>query len=337
MRRPISRFPVHQLSARKFYLRTSSATFRTVSLSYFRPLAANKLKISGRTQSRFRRPLTSENSKAPPELAIEDPQSSNCGISSDFGDRCSANFPWTTVSSTEIPSSKTSARDETSLFDRYALLSSTGRICSPHRGTWDPDFDRIFDGFMQNGGVEFFMSAGNSPLKKIIHDIHSCQQGLSIQLETVSLAPEIRFSPMSHKGPILSHNSQAPFWSQPASFWTNFQTFKFLDDAAFCKLRQIDYDYLLQSGCFEVPSRSTLSNFVTEYFLHIHPMLPILDEKSFWSVYSGVSDSSTKLQRISLFVFQAMLAAGSLVSKLTHSSTTSCCCSKLAQAPNLLL
>ncbi|KAG4261452.1 hypothetical protein FPRO03_11469 [Fusarium proliferatum] len=65
-----------------------------------------------------------------------------------------------------------------------------------------------------------------------------------------------------------------------------------------------DINYLEAQGCFRVPTPEALDEFVQEYFLHVHPALPLLDEAWFWAIYSRPARGRSNL---SLFVFQAML------------------------------
>ncbi|KAF7557091.1 hypothetical protein G7Z17_g902 [Cylindrodendrum hubeiense] len=69
-----------------------------------------------------------------------------------------------------------------------------------------------------------------------------------------------------------------------------------------------DVSYLEAQGCFHVPTRPTLDNFVERYFAHLHVLLPLLHEGDFWDMYSDKENSAPR-QKISLLVFQAMLFA----------------------------
>ncbi|KAF4954827.1 hypothetical protein FSARC_12003 [Fusarium sarcochroum] len=69
-----------------------------------------------------------------------------------------------------------------------------------------------------------------------------------------------------------------------------------------------DVNFLEAQSCFSVPTREALDDFVREYFLHVHPGLPLLDEALFWDMYSNDKQSRCR-STLSLFVFQAMLFA----------------------------
>ena len=74
-----------------------------------------------------------------------------------------------------------------------------------------------------------------------------------------------------------------------------------------------DVNFLEIQGCFRVPTRPALDEFIREYFLHIHPTLPMIDEGDFWDMYTNRGISPIERPCISLFVFQAMLFASSSV------------------------
>jgi hypothetical protein len=67
-----------------------------------------------------------------------------------------------------------------------------------------------------------------------------------------------------------------------------------------------DVNYLESQGCFRVPTREILDEFVQQYFLHVHPVLPMLNEGDFWDMY-GNSGHGGSGEKISLLVFQSML------------------------------
>ncbi|KAF4457418.1 fungal specific transcription factor domain-containing protein [Fusarium austroafricanum] len=81
----------------------------------------------------------------------------------------------------------------------------------------------------------------------------------------------------------------------------------FISDPDLSHLSPDDVSYLRQQGCFNVPPKHILDEIVREYFLHVHPMLPFMDERAFWEKYSCVEGQSTN--KLSLFLIQAMLFA----------------------------
>lgn len=78
-----------------------------------------------------------------------------------------------------------------------------------------------------------------------------------------------------------------------------------------------DAAFLVSQGCFIVPQRAALDDFLRQYFLHVHPMLPILNEKDFWLSYNSV-DSDVEYQ-MPMLVLQGLL----FISSGVRTSSTS--------------
>ncbi|KAL2840639.1 fungal-specific transcription factor domain-containing protein [Aspergillus pseudodeflectus] len=86
-----------------------------------------------------------------------------------------------------------------------------------------------------------------------------------------------------------------------------FSSYSFLESTAPARLSVSDVKYLESEGCFKIPHRSHLDNFVREYFLHVHPCMPVVDEADMWLSY----EQEARRPKISLLLFQAMLFAAS--------------------------
>ncbi|KAL2861204.1 Zn(II)2Cys6 transcription factor [Aspergillus lucknowensis] len=87
----------------------------------------------------------------------------------------------------------------------------------------------------------------------------------------------------------------------------SFANYHFLELRGLATLDREDLAFLASKGCLSVPEESVLDEFVRQYFLHIHPGSPVIDEAEFWRVYRNPAAG----KKISLFVFQAILFAGS--------------------------
>lgn len=83
----------------------------------------------------------------------------------------------------------------------------------------------------------------------------------------------------------------------------------FLDTETIRALPYKDVEVLRQKGSLVVPDRETSMEFIDQYFRRIHPSVPMLDEAQFMRVFDR--DST---QKLSLFVFQAVLFAASPIS-----------------------
>ncbi|KAH6668928.1 fungal-specific transcription factor domain-containing protein [Halenospora varia] len=88
-----------------------------------------------------------------------------------------------------------------------------------------------------------------------------------------------------------------------------FTCFHFLTLEELPCLPSADARILEQSSCLHIPTRPALDDFVREYFLHVHPNLPMLDEGRFWGMYHNEEKMHGNSSRISLFLFQALLFA----------------------------
>ncbi|KAM6513191.1 hypothetical protein FALCPG4_015653 [Fusarium falciforme] len=67
-----------------------------------------------------------------------------------------------------------------------------------------------------------------------------------------------------------------------------------------------DINFLESQGCFLVPVRHILDEFVEQYFLHSHPLLPFLDEGEFWGMYSPQASEDSE-ETMPLLVFYSIL------------------------------
>ncbi|OJJ34569.1 hypothetical protein ASPWEDRAFT_112951 [Aspergillus wentii DTO 134E9] len=90
---------------------------------------------------------------------------------------------------------------------------------------------------------------------------------------------------------------------------TSFIFYPFLELHGLLHLAQEDVTYLSSKGCFSIPNWLTINEFARQYFLQIHPCLPVLDEAEFWRIAVDSDNGFTGSRKISLFVFQAFLFA----------------------------
>ncbi|CZR68248.1 uncharacterized protein PAC_18147 [Phialocephala subalpina] len=90
-----------------------------------------------------------------------------------------------------------------------------------------------------------------------------------------------------------------------------FSCYGFLELRELTRVAPEDVRYLESKGCFHVPSGPRLDQLVRQYFLHVHPYMPVLDEEEFWYMFARRQDDLSKGRRFSLLVFQAMLFTAS--------------------------
>ncbi|WKT54473.1 hypothetical protein QSH57_005057 [Fusarium oxysporum f. sp. vasinfectum] len=99
------------------------------------------------------------------------------------------------------------------------------------------------------------------------------------------------------------------FHLPPASVVVTYSYFHFLTISNLHIIPSSDVNYLESQGCLHVPMRPMLDDFVEQYFLHVHPMVPIIDEGDFWDMYAQnkMDRDGGSTDTISLVLFQAML------------------------------
>ncbi|CRK20361.1 hypothetical protein BN1708_012826 [Verticillium longisporum] len=90
----------------------------------------------------------------------------------------------------------------------------------------------------------------------------------------------------------------------------------FLETDGLAGLSQPDIVFLQTKGCFHIPNKPILDEFMREYFLHVHPFLPLLDEAEFWAAYR-IETPDEATTKVPLLVFQAMLFTASNFVPLT--------------------
>jgi len=72
-----------------------------------------------------------------------------------------------------------------------------------------------------------------------------------------------------------------------------------------------DLEFLYNQGCFVVPQRHVLDEFIHKYFSFIHPILPILNEADFWALYNQKTSPDACYDRLSILVLQGILFTSS--------------------------
>ncbi|KAI0452340.1 hypothetical protein F5B21DRAFT_483766 [Xylaria acuta] len=103
-------------------------------------------------------------------------------------------------------------------------------------------------------------------------------------------------------------NPETPLWAGqlPVNADVTYSYYPFLSINNLHNVIHQDVNFLESQGCLRIPTRAILDEFMQQYFLHVHPLLPFLNEGDFWNLYchhgSGIAG-----ERMSLLVFQAML------------------------------
>jgi len=103
---------------------------------------------------------------------------------------------------------------------------------------------------------------------------------------------------------------EAPLWPGDQQLTVNaditYSYYPFLTISNLHNVMPQDVNHLESQGCLRIPTRAILDEFVQQYFLHVHPLLPFINEGDFWDLYCS-QDSGGTGEKMSLLVFQAML------------------------------
>ncbi|KAF9882905.1 hypothetical protein FE257_004886 [Aspergillus nanangensis] len=91
-----------------------------------------------------------------------------------------------------------------------------------------------------------------------------------------------------------------------------FAAYGFLTTGFLRALCQDDVRFLEEQFCLHVPQRDLLDEFITQYFLHLHPAFPLLDQTQFLAIYHPTTTASSQEDTsghstMSLFLLQAIL------------------------------
>ena len=129
--------------------------------------------------------------------------------------------------------------------------------------------------------------------------------------------------------PPLQHGTPAPFLGNATAIWPSQQPFSLHSDILYSyypflsvsnlpSILPQDVNYLELQGCLRVPTKVVLDEFVQQYFLHVHPVLPLFNEGDFWDIYCHQGRNAVPNQRISLLVLQSLLFASCNVGSQPH-------------------
>ncbi|KAH7153021.1 fungal-specific transcription factor [Dactylonectria macrodidyma] len=120
---------------------------------------------------------------------------------------------------------------------------------------------------------------------------------------------------------ISSNNNNNSWSSEPQIGLTSdvvYSYYPFLTMGNLPNIPPQDVNFLELQGCLRVPTRTMLDEFLQQYFLHVHPLLPLINEGDFWDLYCHSTNSGMPTERMSLLLFQAILFAScNFVSRTT--------------------
>lgn len=175
-----------------------------------------------------------------------------------------------------------------------------------------PNFDLIFESFAKSAGIEIFSIQRHSALKGVVQAIHAYGQTIQGTQPFTQLDLDLTSQPIHGLLDSTIHHPQLT--DAISGVWSSAFDHPFLKCNSTDKLSRTELLLLEDTGCFRVPKDDYLASFIREYFLYIHHMLPILDEKDFGWALTKTSFSSQRLEPVSIFLLQAILAASCVVS-----------------------
>lgn len=141
-----------------------------------------------------------------------------------------------------------------------------------------------------------------------------------------AISPDSGFQRHSPQYPNLSTNSRTPNlqWAgEQSTLFGSEVTYSYYDFLRVNNLWSLlpqDVSYLELQGCLRVPKKAILDEYVKQYFLHVHPIMPLMNEGSFWEMYGSTPADEPRSGKVSLLVFQAMLFAACAVSRDSQAS-----------------
>jgi hypothetical protein len=91
--------------------------------------------------------------------------------------------------------------------------------------------------------------------------------------------------------------------------------FKFLERPVLDELNPGERSVFETQECLHFPKKTELGVFFHHYFLYVHPLLPVLDEASFWTAYQRPVQGSPRLP---VLLVRAMLFSASCVRPLLN-------------------
>lgn len=96
------------------------------------------------------------------------------------------------------------------------------------------------------------------------------------------------------------------------------------EDVSSSCTRRGDLRFLEEQGCFCLPDPLILAEFLDQYFLHVHPMLPMLREHEVWARGAEFDDmtGSQLAEKLSMVLIQAMLFSACPVRILSLSAAS---------------
>ncbi|KAJ3460955.1 hypothetical protein MRS44_011822 [Fusarium solani] len=125
----------------------------------------------------------------------------------------------------------------------------------------------------------------------------------NLPLSLADFQQSISLKGLSPTSDSRSYNSQQP----RVSNFVIFSSYSFISADTLWSLDKEDMAFLEHRRCLYLPARAAMDEFVQQYFLHVHPTLPLINEQDFWAMYNAQPAEAMSTGRLSLVVAQAMI------------------------------
>ncbi|KAH6980793.1 fungal-specific transcription factor domain-containing protein [Ilyonectria sp. MPI-CAGE-AT-0026] len=150
----------------------------------------------------------------------------------------------------------------------------------------------------------------DKPNQSVVEDHHDTPTGKNAQSDTSGTSDSCYEATPAVEPPatdLLSSFFVNPGADQPPepSEMVVYCSYSFLAISNMFYVPAQDVRFLDKEDCFRLPARSILDQAIQQYFLHVHPLLPMLSEADFWEAYYSPAPEEAK--KTSLLLIQAML------------------------------
>ncbi|ENI00588.1 hypothetical protein COCC4DRAFT_205615 [Bipolaris maydis ATCC 48331] len=108
-------------------------------------------------------------------------------------------------------------------------------------------------------------------------------------------------------------SSTTTSWMHRRGNFVHFSSYQCIEVFDLTRVEPFAALLLEEYGCFYVPAKPILYEFIRQYFLHIHPVLPVMDEVKFLDMFHTNTVIRPCQEQVPLFLFHAILFLASSV------------------------
>ncbi|RSM06729.1 hypothetical protein CEP52_005585 [Fusarium oligoseptatum] len=126
---------------------------------------------------------------------------------------------------------------------------------------------------------------------------------LNLPLSLADFQQSMFLRGMSPASDSIAYNYRQP----GVSNFVLFSSYSFVSADTLWNLDGEEMTFLEKQRCLYLPAQAAMDEFVQQYFLHVHPTLPLINEQDFWAMYNAQPSEAMSTGRVSLVVIQAMI------------------------------